>query len=165
MNIADLKGQKILLAASGGLDSCTITHWLQSQGLEVVAYTADLGQPDEERIEDIRSRMQACGATEMILDDRREAICQAGIQLVQSQARYEGGYWNTTGIARHVTVARYVAPYAGARHPSDGARGHRARQRPSPLPTGGADARVRTSRCTLPGATRRSCKTSVGAAK
>ena len=105
MNIADLKGQKVMLAASGGLDSCTITHWLQSQGLEVVAYTADLGQPDEERIEDIRSRMQACGAAEMILDDRREAICQAGIQLVQAQARYEGGYWNTTGIARHVTVA------------------------------------------------------------
>ena len=48
MNIADLKGQKVMLAASGGLDSCTITHWLQSQGLEVVAYTADLGQPDEE---------------------------------------------------------------------------------------------------------------------
>ena len=105
MNIADLKGQKVMLAASGGLDSCTITHWLQSQGLEVVAYTADLGQPDEERIEDIRHRMRACGAAEVILDDRREAICQAGIQLVQAQARYEGGYWNTTGIARHVTVA------------------------------------------------------------
>lgn len=105
MNIADLKGQTVMLAASGGLDSCTITHWLQSQGLAVVAYTANLGQPDEERIEDIGSRMQACGAAEVILDDRREAICQAGIQLVQAQARYEGGYWNTTGIARHVTVA------------------------------------------------------------
>ena len=45
MNIADLKGQKVMLAASGGLDSCTITHWLQSQGLEVIAYTADLGNP------------------------------------------------------------------------------------------------------------------------
>lgn len=105
MNIASLKGQQVLLAASGGLDSCTITHWLQSQGLAVVAYTANLGQPDEERIDDIRSRMRACGAAEMILDDRREAICQAGIQLVQAQACYEGGYWNTTGIARHVTVA------------------------------------------------------------
>ena len=50
MNIADLKGQTVMLAASGGLDSCTITHWLQSQGLAVVAYTANLGQPDEERI-------------------------------------------------------------------------------------------------------------------
>ena len=105
MNIADLKGQKVMLAASGGLDSCTITHWLQSQGLAVVSYTANLGQPDEERVADIGRRMQACGAAEVILDDRREAICRAGIQLVQAQARYEGGYWNTTGIARHVTVA------------------------------------------------------------
>lgn len=105
MNIADLKGQKVMLAASGGLDSCTITHWLQSQGLAVVSYTANLGQPDEERIADIGSRMRACGAAEVILDDRREAICRAGIQLVQAQACYEGGYWNTTGIARHVTVA------------------------------------------------------------
>ena len=133
MNIADIKGQKIMLAASGGLDSCTITHWLQSQGLEVVAYTADLGQPDEERIEDIRSRMQACGAAEMILDDRREAICQAGIQLVQAQARYEGGYWNTTGIARHVTVAGML-PHMQERGIQIMAHGaHRARQRPSPL--------------------------------
>lgn len=105
MNIADLKGQKVMLAASGGLDSCTITHWLQSQGIEVVSYTANLGQPDEERVADIGSRMRACGAAEVILDDRREAICRAGIQLVQAQACYEGGYWNTTGIARHVTVA------------------------------------------------------------
>ena len=105
MNSADLKGQTVMLAASGGLDSCTITHWLQSQGLEVVSYTANLGQPDEERVQDIGRRMRACGAAEAILDDRREAICRAGIQLVQAQARYEGGYWNTTGIARHVTVA------------------------------------------------------------
>lgn len=105
MNIAELKGQKVMMAVSGGLDSCTITHWLVNQGVEVVAYTADLGQPDEKNIEDVRERMLACGASEMILDDLVEAICRAGIQLVQAQARYEGGYWNTTGIARHITVA------------------------------------------------------------
>ena len=105
MKVEDLKGQQVLMAVSGGLDSCTITHWLVAQGVGVVAYTADLGQPDEKNISDVRDRMLACGASEMILDDCKEAICQAGIQLVQAQARYEGGYWNTTGIARHVTVA------------------------------------------------------------
>jgi argininosuccinate synthase len=105
MELADLKGQKIMLAASGGLDSCTITHWLVEQGVEVVAYTADLGQPDEKNIEDVRDRMLASGASEMILEDLIDPICRVGLQLVQSQARYEGGYWNTTGIARHVTVA------------------------------------------------------------
>ena len=105
MNLADLQGQKVMMAVSGGLDSCTITHWLADQGVEVIAYTADLGQPDEKSIEDVRARMLASGASEMILEDLKEPICQVGIQLVQAQARYEGGYWNTTGIARHVTVA------------------------------------------------------------
>ena len=47
MKVEDLKGQQVLMAVSGGLDSCTITHWLVAQGVGVVAYTADLGQPDE----------------------------------------------------------------------------------------------------------------------
>ena len=158
MNIADLKGQKVMLAASGGLDSCTITHWLQSQGLEVVAYTADLGQPDEERIEDIRSRMQACGAAEMILDDRREAICQAGIQLVQAQARYEGGYWNTTGIARHVTVAGML-PHMQERGIQIMAHGATGAATTKSASNWRRRCSRHTSRCTLPGATRISCKT------
>ena len=108
MHLPDLKGQTILVAVSGGLDSCTITHWLTAHGVDVVAYTADLGQPDEEDIEDIRKRMVASGAREMILADLKEPIARAGFQLVQSGARYEGGYWNTTGIARHVVVAGMI---------------------------------------------------------
>jgi len=54
MQVADLEGKTIMVAVSGGLDSCTITHWLTQEGVEVVGYTADLGQPDEERIEDVR---------------------------------------------------------------------------------------------------------------
>lgn len=108
MNVEELKGKKVMMAVSGGLDSCTITHWLETHGVEVIAYTADLGQPDEENIEDVRQRMLACGVKEMILDDLKEKICVAGLQLVQAQARYEGGYWNTTGIARHVVVQAMV---------------------------------------------------------
>jgi len=108
MKIGDLKGKRVMMAVSGGLDSCTITHWMKEQGVEVIGYTADLGQPDEGNIEDIRGRMLACGAEEMILADLKDPISRAGIQLIQAQARYEGGYWNTTGIARHVVVAGMV---------------------------------------------------------
>ena len=108
MDVHQLKGQTVMMAVSGGLDSCTITHWLSEREIDVVAYTADLGQPDEENIEDIRTRMLACGAREMILADLKAAICQAGLQLVQAQARYEGGYWNTTSLARHVVVEAMV---------------------------------------------------------
>ena len=104
MELSDLQGRTVMLAVSGGLDSCTITHWLAQNGVQVIAYTADLGQPDEENIEDVRDRMLACGAQEMILEDLRPNVAEAGVQLVQAGARYEGGYWNTTAIARHVVV-------------------------------------------------------------
>lgn len=105
MNVADLQGKTVMMAGSGGLDSCTIIHWLVANGIKVITYTGDLGQPDEDDMEDARQRMLACGAQEVILGDLVQAMCQAGIQLVQAQARYEGGYWNTTGMARHVVVA------------------------------------------------------------
>jgi argininosuccinate synthase len=38
----------------------------------------------------------------------QEALAAAGLQVIQAQARYEGGYWNTTGIARYVTTALIV---------------------------------------------------------
>ena len=92
------------LAASGGLDSCTITRWLVEEGVGVVSLTADLGQPDEANIDDIPERMRAAGAEDAVLVDARDALARAGLEVIQTQAKYEGGYWNTTGIARHVTV-------------------------------------------------------------
>ena len=108
MNFKQLKGQTIGAAVSGGLDSCTITQWLVDNGVDVVAFTADLGQPDEENIDDIKYRMIASGAKEAVLVDAKEAMALAGIHVIQAQAMYEGGYWNTTGIARHVTVEALV---------------------------------------------------------
>ena len=74
------------------------------RGVHVAALTADLGQPDEANIADIPERMRAAGAEDAVLVDARDKLAQAGLEIIQTQARYEGGYWNTTGIARHVTV-------------------------------------------------------------
>ena len=104
MNVDQLKGKTVGAAVSGGLDSCTITRWLVDNGVNVVCFTADLGQPDEKNIDEIRDRMSACGAQETLMVDAKDALAIAGIKVIQSQAKYEGGYWNTTGIARHVTV-------------------------------------------------------------
>lgn len=104
MNIKTLQGKTVGAAVSGGLDSCTITKWLVDNGVNVVCFTADLGQPDEQDVDEIRERMMACGAKEAVMVDAKDALAAAGIRLIQTQAMYEGGYWNTTGIARHVTV-------------------------------------------------------------
>ena len=34
MTVKDLRGKRVALAASGGLDSCTVTRWLSDQGVE-----------------------------------------------------------------------------------------------------------------------------------
>ncbi len=112
MNWRELKenGHTVLAGAvSGGLDSCTVTHWLKAKGFDVRCYTVDLAQPDEESLDAIAQRMVACGASSAELVDGREALADAGLKVLQSQARYEGGYWNTTGIARPITV-RAILP-------------------------------------------------------
>lgn len=105
MNANDLKGKTIAFAGSGGLDSCTITRWLTDLGVNVVSVTLDLGQPDESSLEEVRQRMLAAGAIDAVVMDGRAALAHEGIKVIQAQARYEGDYWNTTGIARHVTTA------------------------------------------------------------
>lgn len=104
MKAQDLKGKTIGFAGSGGLDSCTITRWLAEQGVRVVCFTADLGQPDEDDTEAIKERMLMAGAEEFVLLPVKEAIAKIGLSVIQTQACYEGRYWNTTGIARCVLV-------------------------------------------------------------
>ena len=108
MNWRELKEKNVTVvggAVSGGLDSCTVAHWLRKNGFEVQAFTVDLGQPDEENLDAIKDRMIGCGASDAAIIPGRAALAEAGLKVIQSQARYEGGYWNTTGIARPVTVA------------------------------------------------------------
>lgn len=103
MRIGDLQGERIGICVSGGLDSKSVTARLVEAGLDVVGFTADLAQPDEDDIEDIPRRMAPTGAETHIVDLRME-MAKAAMLVVKTQARYDGGYWNTTGIARAVTV-------------------------------------------------------------
>jgi argininosuccinate synthase len=160
MEVTQLHGQEVMVAVSGGLDSCTITHWLARRGVRVVAYTADLGQPDEHDIDDVRQRMLACGAEEAIVGDLKEAICRAGLQVIQASARYEGGYWNTTGIARHVVVRGMVPEL---RRRGIGVMGHGATATTRSGSSWPPRCWLRRSGCTLPGGTRPSSMSSAAA--
>jgi len=103
MQIKDLEGQKIGICVSGGLDSKSVTARLIEAGLDVVGFTADLAQPDESDIQDVARRMAATGVDTKIVD-LRDSMAKAAMLVIKAQARYDGGYWNTTGIARAVTV-------------------------------------------------------------
>lgn len=106
--VADLKGQTVAFAASGGLDSCTVTKWLTEHDVTVVAFTADMAQPDEPNFAEVEARMRACGASDFVAVTLHDMIAESGVEVIQFQARYEGDYWNTTGIGRHVIVAGMI---------------------------------------------------------
>ncbi|MBN1676736.1 MAG: argininosuccinate synthase [Kiritimatiellae bacterium] len=103
MKLADLKNEKVGICVSGGLDSRTITRKLVELGVDVVCFSADLAQPDETDIANVRAKMAPCGAETVIVDLKRE-MAAACFAVLKAQAMYDGGYWNSTGIARAVTV-------------------------------------------------------------
>jgi len=103
MILDELKNETVGLCVSGGLDSRTLTRKLTELGVSVVCFTADLGQPDERDIRAVRARMAPCGARTFIVDLKR-AMAEGCFEVIRAQARYDGGYWNSTGIARAVTV-------------------------------------------------------------
>ena len=106
IGITDLRGRGILALVSGGLDSVTFTRWARDHGVQVHCCTADLGQPDEEDIGDIETRMTQAGAETFTLVDGRRELAEAGLLLLICGGSYEGGYLNTTGIARAVTTRK-----------------------------------------------------------
>ncbi|MGC6419400.1 MAG: argininosuccinate synthase [Bradymonadia bacterium] len=108
MNLRELKEDRIGICVSGGLDSKTVTTRLRAAGLDVLCFSADLGQPDEDDINDIVRKMAPCGAETTIVDLKDE-MAEACFLVLKAQATYDGGYWNTTGIARAVTVTGLLA--------------------------------------------------------
>jgi argininosuccinate synthase len=108
MLLRELHGHKLGICVSGGLDSRTVTKRLIAAGCDVACFVADLGQPDETDIDDVRVRMEATGAPCTIVD-LREAMAEACFTTIAAQATYDGGYWNTTGLARAVTVRGLLA--------------------------------------------------------
>lgn len=103
MRLADLRNGKVGICVSGGLDSRTITRKLIDLGVRVTCFSADLGQPDEKDINDIKKKMAPCGTNTTIVDLKNE-MAEACFAVLKAQAMYDGGYWNSTGIARAVTV-------------------------------------------------------------
>ena len=86
----NLKGKKVGVCVSGGLDSKTVCKRLVEEGLEVLAFSADLGQPDESDINNVRERMATCGV-ETVIVDLKEAMAEGCFDAVQAQAKYDGG--------------------------------------------------------------------------
>ena len=107
------KGQKVGIAFSGGLDTSAALLWMRQKGAVPYAYTANLGQPDEDDYEAIPKKAMEYGAENARLIDCRAQLAYEGIVAVQCGAFHitTGGatYFNTTPLGRAVTGTMLVA--------------------------------------------------------
>lgn len=99
--------EKVGIAFSGGLDTSAAIAWMRQKGAVPYAYTADLGQPDEDDFEDIARRAKAYGAEESRTVDCVEVLVNEGLVAIMCGAFHieSGGkrYFNTTPLGRAVT--------------------------------------------------------------
>ncbi len=107
------KGQKVGIAFSGGLDTSAALLWMRQKGAMPYAYTANLGQPDEDDYNAIPKKAMEYGAENARLIDCRTQLAHEGIAAIQCGAFHvsTGGatYFNTTPLGRAVTGTMLVS--------------------------------------------------------
>ncbi len=105
-------GQKVGIAFSGGLDTSAALRWMKKKGALPYAYTANLGQPDEDDYEAIPRRAMTYGAEKARLVECRPQLVAEGIAAIQSGAFHVSTagqmYFNTTPLGRAVTGTMLV---------------------------------------------------------
>ncbi|MCP5216816.1 MAG: argininosuccinate synthase [Burkholderiaceae bacterium] len=105
-------GQKVGIAFSGGLDTSAALLWMRQKGAVPYAYTANLGQPDEDDYDAIPRKALAYGAEQARLVDCRAQLAHEGIAALQCGAFHVqtagATYFNTTPLGRAVTGTMLV---------------------------------------------------------
>uniref|UniRef100_UPI004047DC38 argininosuccinate synthase domain-containing protein n=1 Tax=Aquiluna sp. TaxID=2053504 RepID=UPI004047DC38 len=100
-------GEKVGIAFSGGLDTSVAVAWMREKGAVPFAYTANLGQYDEDDIDSIPGRAKEYGAEDARLVDCRESLVEEGLTAIACGAFHirtgSKVYFNTTPLGRVVT--------------------------------------------------------------
>ena len=100
-------GEKVGIAFSGGLDTSVAVAWMREKGAIPFAYTANLGQYDEDDIDSIPGRAKEYGAEDARLVDCRESLVEEGLTAIACGAFHirtgSKVYFNTTPLGRVVT--------------------------------------------------------------
>jgi len=106
------KIDKVVLAYSGGLDTSVIVPWLkENYNCEVVAFTGDVGQGEEELV-GLEEKAIASGACKAVVADlREEFLSDYAFPTLQAGAIYEGLYLLGTSFARPL-IAKYLVKTA-----------------------------------------------------
>jgi len=105
-------GEKIGIAFSGGLDTSVAVAWIRQHGGVPYAFTANLGQYDEDDVDAIPARALEYGAEGAWAIDCREHLVHEGLAALQCGAFHVQSagktYFNTTPLGRVVTGTMLV---------------------------------------------------------
>jgi argininosuccinate synthase len=106
--LSSIKGKKIALAFSGGLDTSVMLHWLRENfDAEVVTVTGDLGQ--EKELVGVKEKALALGASAAYyLDLKEEFVTDYVWNILKAGALYEGIYPLATAIGRPLLAKALV---------------------------------------------------------
>ena len=119
------KKKKVVLAFSGGLDTSIILKWLQNErNLEVVTFTADIGQGSE--VKEAKDKALKLGVKEIFIDDLKEDFVKDYVfPMFRANAVYEGYYLLGTSIARPLIAKKQleIAKKVGADFVAHGSTG------------------------------------------
>jgi argininosuccinate synthase len=105
---------KVVLAYSGGLDTSVMVPWIgEKYNLDVIAFTADLGQGED--IERIRQKALKTGAVDAVALDARNLFVDLFVfPALMAGAIYEGKYPLATALGRPL-IAKLMVDVAHER--------------------------------------------------
>jgi len=108
MTSVKTKVNKVVLAYSGGLDTSVIVPWLiENYDCEVVCFTADVGQAEEN--DGLDEKAKASGATKLVIKDLKEEFAADYLfPMLRSGAVYERKYLLGTSVARPLIAMHQV---------------------------------------------------------
>ncbi|MDI3478142.1 MAG: argininosuccinate synthase [Thermoanaerobacterium sp.] len=120
-----LKGEKVVLAYSGGLDTSVIIPWLkENYECEIIAACIDVGQGNE--LNSIKEKALLSGASKIYVEDVKDEFVKDYIfPTLKAGAVYEGKYLLGTSFARPLIAKKLVeiAHKEGAKAIAHGATG------------------------------------------
>lgn len=103
-----LKGEKVVLAYSGGLDTSVIIPWLkENYECEIIAACIDVGQGSE--LSSIKEKALLSGASKIYVEDVKDEFVKDYIfPTLKAGAVYEGKYLLGTSFARPLIAKKLV---------------------------------------------------------
>ncbi|ASS76599.1 argininosuccinate synthase [Tumebacillus algifaecis] len=102
--------KKLILAYSGGLDTSVAITWLNEQGYEVIAVSADVGEGKD--LEFVKNKALQVGASKSYMIDARELFAKEFIlPSLKANALYEHKYPLSAALSRPL-ISQLMVEYA-----------------------------------------------------